>query len=88
MGKKRFDDHQLFYFSTCPYCIRVRMAMMRMGLEMPLKNIHSDPQYQTELIAGGGKKQVPCLRIEDSQGNIRWLYESGDIIRYLKQKCS
>ena len=31
-------------------------------------------QQKAELIAGGGKKQVPCLRIEDT-GGTRWMYE-------------
>jgi glutathione S-transferase len=26
---------------------------------------------------------VPCLRITDSRGNVEWMYESADIIRYL-----
>ena len=38
----------------------------------------------TDLIAGGGKNQVPCLRIETGSGDVRWLYESIDIVRYLK----
>jgi len=37
-----------------------------------------------DLIAGGGKSQVPCLRIETENGDVRWLYESIDIVRYLK----
>jgi glutaredoxin 2 len=58
-----------------------------MGLELPLKNIHTHACYKAELIAGGGKKQVPCLRIEDT-GGTRWMYESRDIIRFLKQQLS
>jgi glutathione S-transferase len=29
---------------------------------------------------------VPCLRIEDNNGDVRWMYESGDIISYLDQR--
>jgi len=32
---------------------------------------------------GGGKTQVPCLRIEQAGGEVEWMYESDDIIRYL-----
>ncbi len=38
-----------------------------------------------ELINGGGKGQVPCLRIEDSSGEVTWLYESDDILRYIEK---
>ncbi len=57
-----------------------------MGLELPLKDISSYPENKAELIAGGGKKQVPCLRIEDEKNGFRWMYESSDIARYLKQQ--
>ncbi len=29
--------------------------------------------------------QVPCLRIEEGE-RVRWLYESADIIAYLKKR--
>ena len=83
---KRLKGHELFYFTSCPYCIKVRLALWLMGLELPLKDIRSYPENKAELIAGGGEKQVPCLRIEDEKDGVRWMYESSDIIRYLKQK--
>ena len=60
--------------------------MKIMGIEVECKNILSNPAYKAELIEGGGKKQVPCLRIQDN-GNVRWMYESRDIIKYMKQQC-
>jgi glutaredoxin 2 len=53
---------------------------------MPLKDIMFHPANNTDLIAGGGKNQVPCLRIESENGHVQWMYESIDIIRYLKSK--
>lgn len=43
-----------------------------------------DADNGNELTSGGGKFQVPCLRIESADGKVRWMYESIDIIRYLK----
>ena len=86
--RKRLKGHALFYFATCPYCIKVRLALWWMGLELPLKDIRSHPNNKAELIAGGGKKQVPCLRIEDERDGVRWMYESSNIIRYLKQQVA
>jgi len=59
-----------------------------MKIEIPKKNISSDPEFKAELISGGGKKQVPCLRIEMENNKIQWLYESRDIIRYLRKTAS
>ena len=77
-------NHQLYYFTTCPYCIKLRLMMWWSGIKMPLKNIQLSREYRDELIAGGGKAQVPCLRIESDHGEVNWMYESDDIIRYLQ----
>ena len=77
-------EHQLYYFSTCPYCIFVRLALWWFDLKIPLKDIMFHSTNNADLIAGGGKSQVPCLRIESDNGNVRWMYESMDIVRYLK----
>jgi len=88
-SRKPLKGHQLFYFTTCQYCIKVRLALRWMGLELSLKDINLlHPKNKAELIAGGGKKQVPCLRIEDERGGVRWMYESNDIIRYLAQQVA
>ncbi len=42
----------------------------------------SDRQHASDLMKGGGKTQVPCLRIDDGSGNVQWMYESDDIIRH------
>lgn len=86
-SSKKLAGHTLYHFSTCPFCIKVRAYLWRAGLQVESKNIHADEANRTELIAGGGKKQVPCLRIEDEQGQVRWMYESSDIIAYLKRCC-
>ena len=78
---------QLYHFNSCPYCIRVKLAIKRMGIKIASKNIHANRAFQTELVKGGGKKQVPCLRIEE-KGDVSWLYESGDILAYLKKLSS
>lgn len=44
----------------------------------------SDGTHAKALMQGGGKTQVPCLRIEQADGKVEWMYESDDIIRYLR----
>jgi glutathione S-transferase len=87
-SKKNVTGHQLFYYSTCPFCLVVRFALWRLGLKIPLKEILYHPKNNADLVAGGGKSQVPCLRIESESGDIQWLYESTDIIQYLKNELA
>jgi glutaredoxin len=75
----------LYQFRACPFCIKVRRNMRRLNLDIEKRNANENPQYQAELIEGGGRWQTPCLRIE-SEGRVEWLYESGDIIDYLNKK--
>jgi glutaredoxin len=77
-------DLALYQFKTCPFCIKVRQEMRRLSLNIELRDSQSDPQHREALVQGGGKPMVPCLRISDVHGNSRWMYESGDIIAYLR----
>ena len=72
----------LYMRPSCPYCIRVTDYCREHGVDLELRNI-AEGQHLEALMVGGGKRQVPCLRIE-RQGQVRWLYESLDIIAYLQ----
>lgn len=69
----------LYIRPTCPYCVRVLRFMEEHGLNVPTRDIGADPLARQELVAVGGKSQVPCLFIDG-----RPLYESMDIIEYLR----
>ncbi len=83
----RIDGLSLYHLPTCLFCWRVRFAAWRMGVSLPMKNLMLSPTAQRELVNEGGSMQVPCLRIEEA-GVVRWLYESADIIAYLKKKVA
>lgn len=76
----------LYQFNTCPFCIKVRHEMARLSLPIQLRDAQYDPKHRADLLQGGGKIQTPCLQIEDAQGNVQWMYESGDIIKYLQHR--
>jgi len=76
----------LYHFPTCPFCIKVRHEMARLSLPIELRNAQHQPEHRAALLAGGGKIQAPCLRIEEANGSVRWLYESSDIMQYLQQR--
>ena len=73
----------LYHFQACPYCRKVRRDIRLLGLKIEQRDIKQDPARRDELVGGGGKKQVPCLRVAEADGSVRWIYESGDIGRYL-----
>lgn len=78
-------DLALYHFESCPFCRRVRRTIKRLNINIPLRDIRRSPEFREELINGGGKKTVPCLRIDEG-GTHRWLYESDDIIDYLNDR--
>lgn len=78
--------HILYYSTFCFFCQKVLMFMRREGIEIELRNTN-EGQHQQALRLGGGKTQVPCLLIE-SGADQQWMYESDDIITYLKAQNS
>jgi glutathione S-transferase len=81
--KRAFPGHTLYHFYVSPPSMRARNAVYELGLDLPFKEVLADSVAWNELVKGGGIDQVPCLRIEEA-GKTRWMYESKDIIAYLK----
>ncbi|GGC97126.1 glutaredoxin family protein [Vreelandella lutescens] len=76
----------LYQFRTCPFCIKVRKEIARLGLNIELRDAQLDPAHKQALLEGGGKVKVPCLKITDDAGQVSWLYESDEINRWLHQR--
>lgn len=75
----------LYNLQFCPYCLKVRMQIKALELKIALCNI-DEPQWSHELMREGGKFQAPCLRIQQGPDKVQWLYESDDIIAWLRQR--
>lgn len=78
----------LYHFEGCPYCHRVRSAMARLDLELELRDIQLNSAFRDELVKATGRQMVPCLRIEEPGGRLRWMHESLDIIEYLEAEVA
>ena len=76
----------LYQFATCPFCIKVRKEIQRLSLKIEKRDALKDPQARAELEQGGGEIKVPCLRIPGEHGKDTWLYESDDIIAWLRER--
>ena len=75
----------LYQFKTCPFCMKVRREIKRQSLNIELRDAQYDQQHRQQLLNDGGKIKVPCLQVVDKEGHHTWLYESKDVIHYLRQ---
>jgi len=89
-NQKKIDaeskKYKLYYFTGCPFCIKVQRQIKRLNIPIELRNIKKDPTFEAELMKGGGQYQVPCLRIEKSETEYDWMYESSEINAFLESK--
>jgi glutathione S-transferase len=76
----------LYGYPGCPFCRRVFDAADSLGLEIPLCDTQQDADHRRELTEAMGRATVPVLLIEGGAGEVRWLPESADIVRYLNER--
>lgn len=75
----------LYGHSTCVYCREVSDVIDQLGISIKIRNTFKYPEYKQDLVIGGGKTTIPCLRIAFQYGNELWLYDSASIIDFLEQ---
>ena len=87
------ESYELFQTYTCPFCGMVSRFLDTKGIDIPRRDIARDPDARAELVQGGGRPTVPCLKITVSAAEstsqaqeVQWMYESMDIMRYLNDK--
>lgn len=78
------ENLSIYQFEACPFCVKVRRQLRKNALNIELRDAKNNAQHKEELTKQGGKYKVPCLRIESDSGDIKWLYESDNIISYLQ----
>ena len=74
---------RLYFDPGCPFCVRVLDFLAKENIPFENKQISlgKDSDTRRELVALGGKSQVPFLH--DPEGDVR-MYESADIIEYVR----
>lgn len=70
----------LYTKATCPFCRRVVAVLERLEVPVEYKDIAAHEEYAEELVARGGKRQVPYL-VDEARATE--MYESEDIVAYL-----
>lgn len=76
----------LYQYKACPFCVKVRRTIKRQSLTIETLDAKRSEEAKQELLSGGGKLKVPCLKIAYSCGQEKWMYESKEIIRYLEDR--
>lgn len=82
---ERAKQLKLYQFNACPFCVKVRRHLHRLNVPVESVEASQGTAGREELVREGGKKQVPCLRIEND-GEVQWLYESSAIIDWLDEQ--
>lgn len=72
----------LYILETCPYSVKVMEYFDKHGVKYNKKDI-TDTENLNLLMKIGGERQVPFL--DDKENNVS-MYESDDIIDYVKNK--
>ena len=75
----------LYQFFACPFCTKTRRAIHRLNVVVEARDINKSSEHRRQLETDGGRVKVPCLRIEE-KGEVRWMYESKQIISFLEQR--
>ena len=76
----------LYRTSWCGFCARVERRIADLGLDVELRDIDADVQARADLREATGRETVPCLRIEEDEGQPIWLHESAAIIDLLEER--
>ncbi len=73
---------QLYFDPGCPFCVRVldHLEKEQIPFEKKQISLRADSETKRELVALGGRPQVPFLH--DPERGVR-MYESEDIIEYV-----
>lgn len=74
---------KLYTYTTCPFCEKVRRAFADMNISYEEVDAERGTYGSEELVALGGKQQVPFLVDEEAGVS---MYESNDIIAYAQRR--
>jgi glutaredoxin len=83
---QQFSGFTLFHYPACPFCVKVRRVIKKYNLSLRLVDPRNCNTEMQDLMKGGGKLKVPCLRIQNNKEGTIWMYESSSIISFLESQ--
>jgi glutathione S-transferase len=77
---------ELYEFEACPFCRRVREALSELDFDAMIYPCpRGGTRFRPRVVALGGKAMFPFLVDPNAEGQPRAMYESADIVRYLRE---
>lgn len=73
----------LYYKPSCIFSRQVIATIARLDMEVELRDISTSPEHEHDLVARGGKHQVPYL-VDEAEGVE--MYEADAIVAYLQKQ--
>ncbi len=74
---------KLYYREGCPYCKKVvKFLEKNPSLKVEMMNVADEKNFK-DLVEIGGMDQVPMMTIDGKP-----MYESGDIVKFLKKQLA
>ena len=69
----------------CMYCNRVMRTIADNDLNVSIRNIWDDREFEQALVNATGRRSVPVLHIKNGDQET-WMPESADIVNYLERE--
>ena len=77
--------YKLYQYNACPFCVKVRRFLRKKSINIEFIDA-KDEFNKKDLIQNGGILKVPCLRVESKKNQVKWIYESNEIINFISQE--
>ena len=79
------NRYKLYQYYACPFCVKVRRFLRKKSIYIEFIDA-KDEFHKKDLIQNGGILKVPCLRVETKKNQVKWIYESNEIINFISQE--
>ena len=79
------NHYKLYQYYACPFCVKVRRFLKKESINIEFIDA-KDEFNKKDLIQNGGILKVPCLRVETKKNQVKWIYESNEIINFISKE--
>ncbi|MDB0048870.1 glutathione S-transferase N-terminal domain-containing protein [Alphaproteobacteria bacterium] len=79
------NSYKLYQYYACPFCVKVRRFLKRESINITLIDAKK-VVFKKHLIQNGGMLKVPCLRVQSKKNQVKWIYESNEIIDFISKE--
>jgi glutaredoxin len=82
---KMTKSFKLYQYHACPFCVKIRRFCKKESINIELIDAKMEI-FKKDLIKNGGVLKVPCLRVVSTKNQVKWIYESNQIIDFISKE--